>query len=180
MKRIFSALVTVLVLTNILFILVTATSFIDIETSQIPDSRKTQILSNIQVELLTTDNMKASIKCFALNQNGFIAIGLDASPQKLVYVFNVDGVFQYGYRFSCDGKFGVGWDGDNIIVYFIRGDIAATFDQAAQCIEMVQLDNSAVNNRYFNQEVFAAERISQGNTYYLKSDMGILCTIGYG
>ena len=41
---------------------------------------------------------------------------------------------------------------------------------------MVQLDNSAVNNRYFNQEVFAAERISQGNTYYLKSDMGIFTT----
>lgn len=139
----------------------------------VPDSRKEQILSNIQLELITREISHASIQCFDVNPSGFVAIGLNTSPQKAIYVYDQRGEFQYGYTFNCSGDFGINWTGEVLKIYFVRSGLAVHFDSSGQCIQMEMINESAGNRQYLKDAFFATERKCNGKTYCLESDMGI-------
>ena len=61
-------------------------------------------------------------------------------------MYDKDGKFAYGYTLDCSGRFGVGWNGDNIAVYFVREDIAATFDRNANNITCDEIPDTTANS----------------------------------
>lgn len=71
-------------------------------------------LSNINLSLVTEEPEKNAIDCFDVNDDGLIAIGSQNSTSKIISVYTSDGAFKYGYKFDCDGSFGVEWDNGNI------------------------------------------------------------------
>lgn len=138
-----------------------------------PDIQQT-FLSNNDLALLTTEPEKQSIVCFDVNDDGLLLIGSGNFENKTVSVYTPDGVFKYGYKFTSSGSFGVEWDVDNIIIYFVRSDVAALVDSTGEILELKTIENTIENNSYWNHSVYSEERTVNGNKYVMKNNMGVL------
>lgn len=145
-------------------------------TEELSEDKQKLFLSNIDIYVITAEEQSKPISCFDVNSDGCIVLGFDVDDtgRKKVSVYDEDGVFKYGYSFECSGTFGVGWNGENISIYFVRSDIAATFNKNADCLEIRKIQNSIENNTYWNQEVFASIKSAGDKEYHLKNDMGFL------
>ena len=132
------------------------------------------LLTNINLRFTAEEPGKREIHCFDVNEYGLIAVGSQDSKNKFVSVYAPDGAFSYGYVFECYGNFTLEWDGDNIILYFIRSDMAALFDDAGVCLEVKSIPDTDENNLYWNQIVGCKQRTVNGIQYTMKNDMGVL------
>ncbi len=146
----------------------------DFSTEHIsPDKQKT-FVQNIGISVFTEEPQKSAIDCFDIGENGFVAVGVDAGQAKKVCVYTLGGEFQYGYSFECSGSFGVEWDGENIIIYFVRSDVAVSVDPNGKVDDILKIQNTFENNSVWNNSVFATKKIVDNTEYTLKNDMGIL------
>ena len=117
-----------------------------------------------------------TIYCFDVNEKGMIAIGSNEllSEYKVISVYNVDGDFLYGYEFECSGNFGLEWDDENIIIYYVRSSVAASVNKRGQIEELLEIENSIDNNTYWNEVVYADRRNINNNVYLAQKNMGFL------
>lgn len=129
-------------------------------------------LSNINLSLIKIEPKQNSISCFDVNDNGLIAIGSANSTDKSVLVYAPDGTFQYGYTFDCSGEFRLEWDDDNIIIYWVRSDVAVLVDEEGKIIEIKEIQNTMENNSYWNHFVSVRQRTVNGSQYTMKNNMG--------
>ena len=144
-------------------------------TTESMNSKEQKVFkSNINLTSLHSYVKTNPIVCFDVNNDGLIALGFDDNSHKTICVYNPDGEFIYGYSFESSGSFGVEWDGGNILIYFVRGDVAALFNSSATCLELKMISNSTENNTYWNHTVFEKKRIVGKNEYEIKNDLGIL------
>ncbi|SEW32783.1 hypothetical protein [[Clostridium] fimetarium] len=144
-------------------------------TTESMNSEKQKLFkSNINIISLHSYVKTNPIVCFDVNNDGLIALGFDDDSHKTICVYNPDGEFIYGYSFESSGSFGVEWDGGNILIYFVRSDVAALFNSSATCLELKMISNSTENNTYWNHTVFEKKRIVGKNEYEIKNDLGIL------
>lgn len=130
-------------------------------------------LSNINLHLITDEPKKSAITCFDVNDNELIAVGSEKSTKKTVSVYASDGTFKYGYTFNCSGEFGVEWDDNNIIIYFVRSDIAALFDETGTNLELKKIQDTTDNNSYWNHSVYSTQRSVNEKQYNMKNNMGL-------
>lgn len=128
-------------------------------------------LSNMKITLLDTDVKSESMSCFDVSDEGLVALGF---INNTICVYNHNGDFKYGYSFDCSGSFGVEWDDENLLVYFVRSDIAVLLDNSATCLEIKEISNSIQNNTYWNHTVFAEKRLIGKDKFEIKNDLGIL------
>ena len=131
-------------------------------------------LSNIDLHFVDVEPQKHAITCFDVNDKGLLAVGVNTLTKKYISVYGSDGTFQYGYTFNCNGSFGVEWDDTNLIIYFVRSDVAALFDSNGTNIELGRIENTIDNNSYWNHFVFSAQRYIGEDQYIMRNDMGIL------
>ena len=89
-------------------------------------------------------------------------------------MYDSEGVFQYGYEFECDGNFGLEWDDNNIIIYFVRSNVAALFDASGTNLELKIIQNTTNNNDYWNHFVEATKRTMNEEQYIMRNNMGLL------
>ena len=144
-------------------------------TTESMNSEKQKLFkSNINLTSLHLYVKTNPIVCFDVNNDGLIALGFDDDSHKTICVYNPDGEFIYGYSFECSGSFGVEWDDGNILIYFVRSDVAALFNSSATCLELKMISNTTENNTYWNHTVFEKKRIVGKNEYEIKNDFGIL------
>lgn len=130
-------------------------------------------LSNIELVKKEKEPTKNSIVCFDVNKDGLIAIGTSDSSRESVSVYNSSGDYKYGYDFNCEQGFGVEWDGNNLIIYFVRSDVAALVDENGTILELQEIENTINNNSYWNSSVFSTQRTVGNNKYIIKNDMGL-------
>lgn len=139
------------------------------------DSTSEQTFStNINLSLINDEIKKSPIVCFDVNDyNSLIAIGSENSEQKTICVYTLDGKFVYGYQFRCSGDFGIEWDKDDLMIYFVRSEVAALFNAAGEMKEIAKIQKTTENNNYWNHSVFSTERNIGDNQYIIKNDMGL-------
>lgn len=142
-------------------------------TEALSEKDKATILANINISVLKYEPPRKAITCFDVNENGLIAIGCESSENKTIGIYTSDGVFQYGYKFRDNGRFGVEWDEDNVIIYFVRGDVAVTLTPEGKVENILEIQNTIENNSYWNQFVFSTKRKIEDTEYALKNDMGV-------
>ena len=143
-------------------------------TEELSKNTKETFLSNVDIFVITAEEKDKPISCFDVNSDGCIVLGFYDTDRKKVCVYNNEGVFKYGYSFKCSGTFGVGWSGENITIYFVRSDVAATFDESAECLQAKKIENTIDNNSYWNHMVFASKKNAGKKEYYLRNRMGVL------
>ena len=128
-----------------------------------------QFLSNISLSLLTNEPPKKPFVCFDVNENGLIAIASGDSEKKYITVYDRNGIFQFGYSFNCHQSFGIQWDKIMLNIYFVRSDIAASFDNLGNNLEIYRIDDTIDNNAYWNNIVFAKEKNVFNHKYCAKN-----------
>lgn len=131
-------------------------------------------LSSVKISMFRDETEKNSIQCFDVSDDGLIAIGTEKSRKKYVSVYDSKGSFSYGYEFECYGTYGIEWSGDDIIIYFIRDNIALQIDAMGNIVNIVKVLDTMDNSLYMRQNVFSDEKYYNGNKYLLKNDLGIL------
>ena len=149
------------------------TGFSTEELSQIEIDK---FLSNMDISMVFKRPLERTIYCFDVNEEGMIAIGSNEflSEFKAISVFNADGDFLYGYEFECSGNFGLEWDGENIIIYFVRSNIATSVNKRGQIEELLEIENSIDNNTYWNEEIYADRRNVNNIEYLAQKNMCFL------
>lgn len=142
------------------------------KTDNMESEEQQTFLKNVDLNLITEQPPSYSVLCFDVNEDGLIALGSKALDKKIVSIYSSDGVFMYGYTFNCSGSYGIEWDENNLIIYFVRSDVAAMFDEKGSCLELKMIPITAENNSYWNYFVFSNKRIVGESEYRLKNDMG--------
>lgn len=143
-------------------------------TEDVTEERQKTFLSNLHITFLQEEPKNKSIVCFDVNEEGLIALGFSTSNNKMICIYTIEGIFQYGYSFNAAGNFGVEWNGDEITIYFVRSDIAATITPKGEIIKILKIQNTSENDYYWRHSVFAKERIVGDSTYIIRNDMGPL------
>ena len=143
-------------------------------TNELPSEDKQTFLSNFELTLLTEEPQKNAVACFDVNEDGLVAIGTENASKKSILIYTSNGTFQYGYEFDSSGSFGVEWDGNNIIIYLIRSDLAVLTDEKGTVLELYEIENTIENNSYWNHSVFTPQREVNNSRYIMKNDMGLL------
>lgn len=141
-------------------------------TESLPSENAKKVVKNVNISVLHEEPDKQSIECFDVNENGLIAIGCESFDDKTVAVYSNDGVFQYGYKFETSGSFGVEWDNDILVIYFVRSDIAIAVDSGGNVDSVLKISNTIENNSYWNHSVFSKTRQVGNDNYIIKNDMG--------
>lgn len=143
-------------------------------TSEMSAKEQHIFLSNVNLSLIYDEPQKSTITCFDVSKSGLIAIGFASAENKYISVYDTTGKFQYGYIFNCNQTFGVQWDNANLIIYFVRSDVAASFSPDGTNVELKEIEDTIDNNSYWNHFVFSKEKTIDGNKYILKNNMGVL------
>ena len=144
---------------------------IGFSTTKLSAEERNRFLGSINFESTNKEPDWESISCFDVSDSGYIAIvGESKNGHNSISVYDKDGKFAYGYTLDCSGRFGVGWDGDNIAVYFVREDIAATFDRNANNITCDEIPDTTANSSYWSNEVlYKTRRVKNGVRYEMKN-----------
>lgn len=166
-----------LFLTSLLYVCSRSTCVLAMNTGFSMQTMKTEdqktFLSNIQLVKEEKEPTKNSIICFDVNEDGLLAIGTSDSSQKSVSIYNLSGDYKYSYNFNCNQSFGIEWDGNNLIIYFVRSNVAALVDENGTVLELQEIENTTSNNSYWNHSVFSTQRTVGNYKYIIKNDMGL-------
>ncbi len=141
--------------------------------NEITDEEAQRFIENIKLTSLSTEPDKIPIYSFDVNEKGMIVIGHIGSASDRVTVYSDDGKFQYGFVFETYGSYAVGWDGDNVIIYFVRSDLAVSLTKNGDVVEILEIDNNSENNSYWRDVVYSRNRTAKNVKYEMSNDAGL-------
>lgn len=143
------------------------------DTNDLPDERKHSCLSYIDLSLTNNEPAKKPIDCFAVNEDGLIAVGYsNLFENKTICVYTSDGVFQYGYTFKDMGTFRLEWDNKNLNIYLVRGGIIVSVTPSGEVVDVLEIQDTKSNNEYSNELFYSTKRKIGNTEYSIESDIG--------
>lgn len=143
-------------------------------TRPLTEEERDRIMPNMDISLMKAEPVRGSIACFDVNDSEMIAIGQDKGNRKEVSIYSYDGIFMYGYTFDDDGTFGIEWDGNDMNIYFVRGDLIVTVDRDGNIKDIARVEDTSENHSYERYHLSSTERNTDDARYYIRSDMGVL------
>ena len=153
--------------TNVMKVEAVNTGF---QTNHLISEEKNTFISNVNILPINKEPVKNTIKCFDVNNNHLIAIGQNASERKTICVYSNEGVFQYGYTFSCNGDFGIEWDGENLNIYFVRSDVIVSVAPNGEVLDVLEVQNTIDNNSYVNHFIHSTQRVIDDKEYVIENN----------
>lgn len=139
-----------------------------------PVSKEREQKINISLYKIDSEPEALAIRCFDVNEKGFIAIADKGMDKAYICIYTNKGDFQYGYQFETSGDFGFEWNGDNIFVYLVRGNLSIEISPFGEVLSIREIQNTSENRKYWDQVVFSRKKVVDGVTYVSKNDMGLL------
>lgn len=140
------------------------------------EDSKTKYISNIRLKFVCEADDKTPIECFDVSDGGNIAILSDValfSSDKTVRVLDENGVFKYGYDLRAHGSAYVVFDGELLMIYFVRGDTAIWLDDKGNCVKAENIKSASADQR-FTDYAGKTHRVKNGLQYSLKSQYPVL------
>ena len=142
------------------------------ETKEMTEKEKETFFSNCSISSVKTPPTKGGIRCFDVNEDGLIAIGMGFG-EKTVCVYTSQGEFLYGYTFEGGQSFGVEWDGEYINIYFVRSDVIISLDSEGNVLDAKIVKNAKDNNTHRSTLLHSTKRTVHDTTYLIRNDMGV-------
>ena len=96
-------------------------------------------------------------------------MAMENIEHKYVYVYDENGSFQYGYRFKANGVYRVAFAGENVAIYFIRGDSFVVYDPAGNCL--IEKELLYPNTKQISQFIDRTIIQRAGKTYSMERDV---------
>lgn len=170
--------IKILILMFIVFIMVVPSNVFAAEptgfqTSEISEDKLDSYLNNLSVSQLTEAPENLAIKSFDVSKNGLIALGSQTGQECYLHIYDSNLDFLYGFYFNCSGTYQIEWNNDYINIYYVRSDIAATYNRNGEIISIAKIDNTIDNNSYWNA-LRSNKRQVNNTEFKAKNDTGIL------
>lgn len=143
------------------------------EVESLSEEDEVVTFANVKMTLLSTEVIGKPIACFDVSSNGLIAVGFDSDP-KTINVYDESGNFLYGYQFKCEGTYGISFEGDNLAVYFCRGELVQLYDSQGQGIRAYRVLRTQNNQEQEHALIYPMEKWVNNTHYSLERDFGIL------
>lgn len=138
----------------------------------VSEEEKENYIASLNLKPVDAPIKNTSFYCFDVNEKGQYAIGYNGPfVGHVVNVYDADGAFLYGFSFSTYGAYSIQWDGENIIIYLVRGNLAFAIDPDITCVEVASIPDNADNQKYWRREVDSVEREVNGVTYQAKAKL---------
>lgn len=144
-------------------------------TNPLTNEEQASFIESVPVKKIDSMDWTNPIHFFDVNEDEMILLLFNRSSEYAVCVYNSDFEFQYGFSFDDDGMVACEWSGNDIMVYFVRGDIYAKLDQNGQWVEINEVPYSPENDKLKNSNLYDKREITVNDTTYkIQNDMGIL------
>lgn len=128
---------------------------------------------NISISLWEELPDELRIDCFAVNENGLIAIGFGgASAPKYVGIYDRNGNFKYAYCIVSAGTYKLDWQGENLAIYFSKSDYYIVVNQNAEIMEIYEVPLTNENMSYV-QDILGASKKKCGEVVYQLRNRGV-------
>lgn len=125
--------------------------------------------SNTNIEFITTEYDEEAIECYSVGKNN-IAIGL----KNYINIYNLDGMFLYGIKFSPCSSYFLEYESDNLYIYIHR---------SSKCIKIMGFEKPilyySVNDTKSNYDIISyklnnvlSDTIKNSITYKVKGISG--------
>lgn len=124
-------------------------------------------------QFLEKEPTKCPITRFAVNQEGYIALGYDTQSSQRVVVYK-DSQYQYGYSFYGEGVFYLEVTADSAIVTFVRGDVSVELGSNGKVSVLGDVVDSKKNHDYQYEELEPVKKVVGDKTYRIQTDPEIL------
>lgn len=172
-KGIFSLLIGFIYIICSISSLAMNTGFV---TEKIGEEDIPDIYERLNVQSIIEPDISIGFSCFDVNEMGNYALGFNSDKDEIL-VFDSQGNFLYGFSFEGTGTFGLEWDGESIILYRVRSDLAISIDKEGNCKEIKKIKDCPENTHYWNHEIYATKRTINGSVFTAENHLGILNTI---
>ena len=115
--------------------------------------------------LITDDQLKGRIDSFDVSENGMVAVAHHLIYTDNIFIYNSEGEFQYGYSVNSYGVVEVEFDNDNLIICFVRSDVALSVDSNGEVQSVLEIPNTKENEEHWKYLTYLREK-TVGDTKY--------------
>ena len=169
MKNMYKLLLLVLSAISI-FKTISLTSFsvnTDFQGQKVSNEETQSIIESLDVKFTETfPVIEKGFNCFDVNEDGYIALNFsNIRERNYIVVYNSSCEFKYCLSYNSVGSYGIQWDGNNIMIYSIRGEFAVIVDNSGNCMEIMKIPSNSVNHDYLTGEIFANRKKVSGIVY---------------
>lgn len=118
-----------------------------------------------QISPLSSAPAKEYIQCFDVNEEGQVVIASGIFNSNKIIVYSSDGEYLYGFDYSSYGTYSVGWNGKNVLIYDVRGNLVIEVAQNGEVLNVLKIKNTEdVHKRW--KYVQSAKRKTVGSDIY--------------
>lgn len=137
--------------------------------SDLSESEMHTVQENLQIAVMESFPPTGAepFSCFDVSSSGKIALKMGGGETKEILVLNENGDFLYGFAVQTAGEVAVGWENDNVVIYFVRSDLAVAVNEQGDILSIQEIENTIENNTYWNQTVYAQKRVCGESTYVM-------------
>lgn len=136
-------------------------------TTQVSFDKQQEYLDRLNFELLTDDSEKHPFECFAISSDGLIALGFDTSDDAIIYVYDTNGEFEYGFRFLNNHcAFTVFFEDEVLSIYWGKSRYIGSFDSEGNCLRLHELVNCAQNSDAYHSDRYRPNEGEINNIQY--------------
>ncbi len=151
------------------------------ETEEYPPEKLEELLENIDLQPIEGVPELRSFDCYDVGEDDTFAVGFSDMGKAGVYVYAPDGTFSWGFTMSGGTSIYLELDGENVLLYRVRSDLALTVDSNSNCLEVRKIPHSKENKIYWRQ-LGDRERTAGQSTYAIGNKAGPLnlLALSYG
>ena len=111
---------------------------------------------------VTLENIGLPIESFDVAENGRLLLGFKGNKIAIVDENNILNLFE----FKTEGVFYVQWNGDNFLLYIVRGSIILELSQDGQLINYIETDTTSFQNVQLWNQACNRHKIDLGQYSY--------------
>lgn len=144
--------------------------------SDLSESEMHTVQENLQITVMESfpPTGEEPFSCFDVSSSGKIALKTGGGETKEILVLNENGDFLYGFAVQTAGEVAVGWENDDVVIYFVRSDLAVAVNEQGDILSIQKIENTIENNTYWNQAVYAKKRVCGESTYVMGNSNPVL------
>ena len=101
------------------------------------------ILEEEVLDVVDPGNMQDPIRCFAVSEDGRVAIGTQNASNAKVLILDVDGNILSAYAFDCGSEFGVLFLNNDLAIYYNRSKRIVLYDAEGNAKAAYAIPSSA-------------------------------------
>lgn len=117
------------------------------DTEYASPENEEQFLKTTNIDLLTNEEYDCAFTHFALSETGLVALGFNTEKYAVIYIYDFDGKFQYGYQFINNNcAFAFYFEDDQMAIHWAKSDYIGRLDADGNIHHLRKVRNTTRNH----------------------------------